>query len=280
MFESLSEPGLRLAIFVGVFALMAILERLAPKRSLSLPRLRRWTTNLAIIGLDSLLIRAMELVPRLLGGLVMPLVAVAVAVWAERTGFGVFHWLALPGWLAFVLTLLVLDFAIWLQHLASHKIGWLWRLHRVHHADRDIDVTTAIRFHPVEIGLSMLYKMTWVAALGCPPAAVVAFEVILNACAMFNHANVALPAALDRRLRLVMVTPDMHRVHHSIERAEHDSNYGFNLSLWDRLFRTYVAEPAATHEHMTIGLAAFQSEAPARLGWSLSLPFRRSGGAS
>lgn len=272
---NLSDATLRFTVFAGVFVVMALLELALPKRPLTLPKSRRWTTNLAIIGLDSLLVRAMDLLPRLAGGVILPLAAVAVAIWAEANGVGLLNWLGLPAWFEIVIALVVLDFAIWLQHLAAHKIGPLWAFHQVHHADRDIDVTTAIRFHPIEIGLSMLYKMAWVAILGPAPVAVVMFEVILNACAMFNHANVALPARLDRILRLVMVTPDMHRVHHSVIRREHDSNYGFNLSIWDRLFGTYVAEPQAGHDGMTIGLSAYQSDAPATIRWSLTAPFAK-----
>lgn len=275
LFANISEPMLRLAVFATAFVAMALLELTLPKRRLVEPKARRWATNLAIIGLGSLLIRAMEVLPRLLGGVLLPLVAVAVAMWAEAHGVGLLNWLALPVWLEWIVALVVLDFAIWLQHLAAHKIGALWAFHQVHHADRDIDVTTAIRFHPVEIGLSMLYKMAWVVVLGPAPAAVVAFEVILNACAMFNHANIALPAGLDRVLRLVMVTPDMHRVHHSVIRREHHSNYGFNLSIWDRLFGTYVAEPEGGHQGMTIGLAHYQTDRPSTLRWSLQVPFRK-----
>ena len=180
-----------------------------------------------------------------------------------------------PYWLKVLIALLVLDLAIWFQHLVSHKVPIFWRLHQVHHADRDIDVTTAVRFHPVEIALSMLWKIAIVVPLGASPFAVFLFEVILNACAMFNHANIALPAWLDRGLRIFIVTPDMHRVHHSVLRSEHDRNFGFNLSLWDRLFRTYRAEPEAGQQGMTIGLTPYQSEAPTRFGWSLLLPFWR-----
>ncbi len=162
-----------------------------------------------------------------------------------------------------------------MQHLVSHKVPIFWRLHKVHHADRDIDVTTAVRFHPVEIALSMVWKIAVVIPLGASPFAVFLFEVILNACAMFNHANIALPGWLDRIVRLFIVTPDMHRVHHSVLRREHDSNYGFNLSLWDRVFRTYTAQPEAGHQGMTLGLTPYQSEDPLRFGWSLALPFRR-----
>ena len=256
------EAGLRIGIFVLVLAVMAGLERLMPKRPLRAARLGRWSTNLGLVVIDSLAVR-----------LLVPLAAVGVAALAADKGFGLLHWLVLPDWLAFVVALLLLDFAIWFQHLAAHKVPLLWRLHRVHHADIDIDVSTALRFHPLEILASMLWKMAVVAAIGAPVSAVIAFEVILNAMAMFNHGNVALPRPLDTVLRLLVVTPDMHRVHHSVIQAETDSNYGFNLSLWDRLFRTYVATPEKGHDGMTIGLAEYQSEAPTRIGWSLALPF-------
>ena len=275
LFGTISEPVLRLAVFALAFVVMALLELALPKRQLTQPKVRRWTTNLAIVGLDSLLVRAMDLLPRLLGGVVMPLAAVAVAIWAEGRGIGLLNWLGWPVSLEIVFALVVLDFAIWLQHLLAHKIGLLWRLHQVHHADPDIDVTTAIRFHPLEIAFSMFYKMVWVVVLGPAPVAVVLFEVILNAGALFNHANVALPSALDRILRLAVVTPDMHRVHHSVIGHEHNSNYGFNLSIWDRMFGTYVAQPEHGHLGMTIGLAQYPAPAPTTLGWSLWLPFAR-----
>jgi sterol desaturase/sphingolipid hydroxylase (fatty acid hydroxylase superfamily) len=195
------------------------------------------------------------------------------AAWSEARGIGLLNLVNLPGWLEAALAVVVLDFAIWLQHLLAHRIEALWLFHRMHHADVDFDVTTALRFHPVEIGLSMIYKVVWVIALGASPVAVLIFEVVLNGLAMFNHANVALPERVDRVLRQLVVTPDMHRVHHSVIAREHHSNFGFNLSVWDRMFRTYNAQPAAGHEAMTIGLQAWQSEAPARLGWSLRLPF-------
>lgn len=257
----------RLIAFLGVFAVLAIAEYLKPRRALQLDRRKRWTTNLAIVVLDSLLVRAMAL-------LAVPLAAVAAAAYCATHGYGLLNVVDWPIWGEFALAVVVLDFAIWLQHLASHKIGLLWRLHQVHHADRDIDVSTALRFHPVEIGLSMLWKIVVVAVSGASVLAVVAFEIILNACAMFSHANLSLPAGVDRVLRTIIVTPDMHRVHHSVLRREHDSNYGFNLSVWDRLFRTYTAQPEDGHDRMTIGLEAYQNGEPARLGWSLMLPFR------
>jgi sterol desaturase/sphingolipid hydroxylase (fatty acid hydroxylase superfamily) len=173
-----------------------------------------------------------------------------------------------------ILAILIFDFAIWAQHLITHKVPLLWRLHRVHHADRDIDVTTAIRFHPVEIALSMFLKIGLVYIIGPSAVAIILFEIILNGTAMFNHANIKLPLGIDRVLRLILVTPDMHRVHHSVKRREHDSNYGFSLSIWDRFFGTYIAQPEEGHDDMTIGLQ-WQDDRPSKLGWSLRLPFSR-----
>jgi sterol desaturase/sphingolipid hydroxylase (fatty acid hydroxylase superfamily) len=263
-----SDGVIRLTVFALVFLAMALLELVAPKRRRSAPKGRRWLTNLGISVTGTVLLRLMAM-------LAVPIAAIAAAAFAQAHEIGLLNRLDWPAWLKIVIALLGLDLAIWAQHLASHKIPLFWRLHKVHHADRDIDVTTAVRFHPIEIGLSMLWKIAVVMAVGAAPLAVFLFEVILNACAMFNHANIALPAWLDAPLRLVVVTPDMHRVHHSVLRREHDANYGFNLALWDRLFRTYVAEPQGGQLGMTIGLAPYQSEAPARFGWSLLLPFAR-----
>ena len=262
-----SDGLIRLAVFAGVFLLMAAIERVLPKRRLSVSKARRWLTNLGIAGVDTLVLRVMA-------ALAVPVAAVAAAFFAKDHQLGLLNQVDWPYWLKLLIALLVLDLAIWAQHLASHKVPLFWRLHQVHHADRDIDVTTAVRFHPIEIALSMLWKIAVVVPLGASPFAVFLFEVILNACAMFNHANIALPAGLDGALRLLIVTPDMHRVHHSVLRDEHDRNYGFNLSVWDRLFGTYVAQPKAGHQGMTIGLPPYQSEAPTELGWSLWLPFR------
>jgi sterol desaturase/sphingolipid hydroxylase (fatty acid hydroxylase superfamily) len=278
VFGSWSEPAVRFAVFAAVLLTMAALELLLPKRALTSAKSTRWITNFSIVGLATLLVRAMAALPKLIVPTLLPLTAVAAALWAEKAGFGLLPWLGqrlgLPYWLLVLVAIVILDFAIWLQHVISHKVPVIWAFHQVHHADRDIDVTTAIRFHPVEIALSMLYKMVWVVALGVSPLAVVLFEMILNAGAMFNHANVALPGWLDRGLRLVIVTPDMHRVHHSVVRTEHDSNYGFSLSIWDRMAGTYTDQPAGGHQAMTIGLGAYQTDAPTRLSWSLAAPFR------
>ncbi len=263
-----TELSVRLFAFVGVFVIMAMFEVLAPRRERRAGRSTRWVTNLSIVGIDVVTVRIMALLPG-------PVVAIAAAIYAEYQGIGLWHWLDWTGSMAFVASIVLLDLALWAQHLASHRFRPLWRLHRMHHADIDFDVTTALRFHPAEIALSMLWKVACVLALGAPPTAVLVFEIILNGCAMFNHANVRLPGWLDGPLRLVVVTPDMHRVHHSVDAREHHTNFGFNLSIWDRLFRTYTPEPAAGHEGMTIGLPDYQSYAPTRLGWSLRLPFQR-----
>lgn len=260
------ETQIRLGVFIGLFALFAVLETLSPRRQRNVRRQGRWFTNWTMVVLDALTLRLMALA--------LPLLAVGAALDAKEAGWGLFNLIALPAWPEFLLTILVFDFAIWAQHMITHKVPLLWRFHRVHHADRDMDVTTAIRFHPVEIAASMLLKIGLVYLLGPAVWAVIAFEVLLNGTALFNHANLRLPMALDRVLRMVLVTPDMHRVHHSTLRVEHDSNYGFALSIWDRLFGTYVPQPKAGHEAMVIGLE-WQDDGPTRLGWSLSLPFRR-----
>jgi sterol desaturase/sphingolipid hydroxylase (fatty acid hydroxylase superfamily) len=263
----ISEPVLRLTAFVLVFAAMAGAEVLRPRRRRLMPRLARWTTNLGTIAVSSAALRGLAALPG-------PLIAIAVARQAELAGVGLFNVVALPAWLEIALAVVALDFAVWTQHLASHRVPVLWRLHRVHHADRDIDLTTGIRFHPVEMVASMLYKSAWVAALGASPLAVLVFEIILNATSLFNHANLDLPAPVDRALRLFVVTPDMHRVHHSIDSAEHHRNFGFALSIWDRVLGTYVAQPKLGHTGMIIGLPEMQDERPARLGWVLTAPFR------
>lgn len=257
------EAAVRLGAFFGIFLAMALWERRAPMRDLAVARWPRWGTNWGISILDAALVK-----------LVFGAAAAGAALDAAAAGLGLFNRLGWPGWVEFALTLLALDLAIWLQHLLTHKIPLLWRLHRVHHADRDVDVTTAIRFHPVEIAISMGIKIGLVYALGAPVAAVIAFEVVLNGMAMFNHSNIRLGSA-DTWLRWFVVTPDMHRVHHSVDRTEHDANFGFNLSVWDRIFGTYVAQPAQGHDAMTLGLGQYQDARPTRFGWSLALPFFR-----
>jgi len=264
------EPAIRFGVFLGLLIILALAEALRPKRQRIVPRGKRWLTNLCLAGVSTVLVRALGWFGALLA---VPTIAVAAAGLASQRGWGLLPWLGWPSWLQALIGFIVLDFAIWASHLASHHVPLLWQVHQVHHSDRDCDVTTALRFHPVEIGLSMLYKVACVLALGASPATVIVFEMVLNGLAQFNHANLALPLALDRALRLIIVTPDMHRVHHSVLAREHNRNFGFNLALWDRLFGLYAAQPMAGHEAMTIGLPDYQMEAPTRLGWSLGLPF-------
>ena len=262
-FIAANEPTIRLVMAGGLFALLALSEWARPRRRLELSKGRRWATNLAIVALDSVIVR-----------LLFPAALVGVAVWAQARGFGLFHAIDAPFWLAAAASIVLLDLAVWASHLASHKVPIFWRVHRMHHADRDFDVTTALRFHPVEIVASMVWKGLVVVVLGAPAVAVILFEILLNGASIFNHANWRIPPALDRWLRLVVVTPDMHRVHHSVEHRETDSNYGFALPWWDRLFGTYVDQPGRGHDGMEIGLETWRDERPARLGWSLALPFR------
>jgi sterol desaturase/sphingolipid hydroxylase (fatty acid hydroxylase superfamily) len=262
----LHEAAIRLGVFVAVFIALALLERLAPRRPRVQPQARRWGANLALAVIDAATLRALSLA--------LPILAIAASVDAGQQGIGLFNVLDWPVWVEFLLAVLVLDLAIWCQHLVTHKIPVLWRFHRVHHADRDFDVTTALRFHPVEIVASAALKVGLVYLLGPSALAVLVFEVLLNATAMFNHANLRLPGPLDRAIRAVLVTPDMHRIHHSVHRDEHDSNYGFALSVWDRLFRTYRPTPRDGQETMQVGLE-WQDDRTMRLSWVLALPFRR-----
>ncbi len=256
---------LRLGIFLGILTLMVAWEFLAPRRSRRLSRLQRWPHNFSLVVLNTLILR-----------LIFPAGAISVALYARQEGLGLLNLLDVPPVPATVIAVLLLDLAIYIQHVAFHIIPWCWRLHQVHHADIDLDVTSGSRFHPIEIVLSMLIKFSVILMLGTPAVAVLIFELLLNASAMFNHSNVKLPLALDRGLRLLLVTPDMHRVHHSVLRHETDSNYGFALSCWDRLFGTYVPQPRDGHQNMIIGLDAYQDPATSRrLDRMLTMPFRR-----
>lgn len=259
-----AEPWVRLTAFLGGFAAFAVAETLAPRRRRALPRAARWPSNLGVVVLNSVLVR-----------FAVPAGAVGAAAAAQANGWGILNVVPLDGALAVVIAVVALDLAVWAQHVAFHKVPWLWRLHRMHHADQDFDVTTGLRFHPGEILTSMLVKSAVVVALGAPPVAVLIFEIVLNATSMFTHADVKLPERLDRWLRLVVVTPDMHRVHHSVHRDETDSNYGFNLSIWDRLFRVYRAQPRDGYEAMTMGLPVFRTRIDQRLDRMLLQPFRR-----
>lgn len=264
----LSEAAIRLVAFVAIFAAMAAYELWSPRleraEMAGALRTRRWLTNISMLLISSALLRV-----------VFPAAAVGAALWAGVQGWGLLRALGVNPILAGILAFILLDFAVWLEHVASHKIPLLWRIHRMHHADNGLDVTTGLRFHPLEILISMLWKAGVVVMLGAPVTAVLVFEIVLNGASMFNHANIDIPRPLDRILRLFVVTPDMHRVHHSSVRRETDSNYGFNFPFWDRLFRTYVAQPSRGHGAMEIGLSEFRGSSAARFIWALVLPFRR-----
>ena len=264
---SANEPAIRLGAFLGIFALVALWELAAPRRALARPRWLRWYGNIGIALLNTLAVR-----------LLFPLLPVALAALAADRGWGILNLVALPFWLEIAIAVVVLDLVIYLQHVMFHAVPALWRLHRMHHADLDFDVTTGSRFHTIEIVLSVLLKLAAVIVIGPPAVAVVIFEVVLNGTSMFNHGNLRLPPGLDRVLRWVLVTPDMHRVHHSDIPAETNSNFGFNLPWWDRLFGTYRAQPSLGHEGMTIGLDAFREEADLHLHKMLVQPFKRGAG--
>jgi len=257
------EISIRLGFFIGVFAVMAVWEIVAPRRALTVSKAVRWANNLGLVFINSLVLR-----------ILFPAAAVGVAAFAAEQGWGLLNYFPLPLALSVALAVVAMDFIIYLQHVLVHAVPALWRLHRVHHADLDYDVTTGARFHPIEIILSMLIKFATILVLGPPIIAVVIFEVALNAMAMFNHGNVRLPLGLDRVLRLLVVTPDMHRVHHSVEDNEANSNFGFNLSVWDRILGTYIAQPREGHEGMTIGIHQYRE--PKLVSWlpgMLALPF-------
>lgn len=251
-----------LFVLLAVFLLVSAAEFLRPRRALLNTRLQRWITH-ALFFLTN----------AATGRLLAFVVAVPFAAqWSEAQGFGLLRILSLPGWAELLIAFILLDFAVWLQHLAMHKIPLLWRMHKVHHVDRDLDVTTALRFHPFELVVSTLYKSVWVAILGVPVAVALAFEAWLNANALFNHGNLRLPPQLDRTMRFFLVTPDMHLVHHSIRPDEQHRNYGFALTLWDRLFGCYLSASVDGREGQKIGLAGYGDDRPARFGWSLKFP--------
>lgn len=262
-FVTQHEPTIRLGFFIGVFVVMALWELFAPRRTLTVPKAVRWANNIGLVVLNTVILR-----------LIFPAAAVGMALFAQDHGWGVFNYFEVSMPVTIIVCVVALDLAIYLQHVMVHAVPALWRLHRVHHADLDFDVTTGTRFHPIEIILSMLIKFALICVLGPPVVAVVIFEVLLNATSMFNHSNVRLPAGLDRVLRMLVVTPDMHRVHHSVEDDETNSNFGFNLSLWDRIFGTYRDQPRAGHEGMVIGIRTFRDEKLCeRLPGMLRIPF-------
>ena len=264
-FTANQELIVRISVFVCVLLLVLGWEKIAPRRNPGVPAWQRRINNLVLVSINSGLVR-----------LVIPLAAVHMANIAWLHGWGLFNNLQLPAWVEIVLSFLVLDMLIYFQHRLFHSIPWLWRLHRVHHCDTEFDVTTGVRFHPLEILLSMLIKIAAVAALGAPAIAVLLFEVVLNATSLFNHANARLGARLDAVLRKLVVTPDMHRVHHSVTAAETNSNFGFNIPWWDHLFGTYRAQPEKGHENMTIGLEEFRDRKFSRVWWLLGQPWLKS----
>jgi sterol desaturase/sphingolipid hydroxylase (fatty acid hydroxylase superfamily) len=250
--------------FVSLFSVMAVLESFWPRRVLHVSKLFRWRVNLGIIVLDSLLVWSM-----------VPLLPVGMAILAHERGWGILNAVQVGGWVGFGISMIVLDLVIYFQHRIFHRFPVFWRLHRVHHTDLDIDVTTGNRFHPVEIMISLGIKMVAVLLLGSPPEAVVSFEILLNACSMFNHSNVQIHLGADRWLRLFLVTPDMHRVHHSVIPQETNSNFGFNVPLWDRLFGSYLSQPSQGHDGMTIGLGEYRELYKLGLWRLLKLPLER-----
>lgn len=258
------DSTVRLSVFISVLLICVAIEAVLPCKQRTQQRTRRWFTNMSLVVIGSIVVRFMGI-----------FTALSVAVWAEKHHWGLFSFIDLPVWLEVTCCVILLDLAVYIQHVASHKIPVLWKVHRTHHADRDIDATTGIRFHPVEIALSMLYKCVVVLLLGPSAFAVFLFEVILNASAMFNHMNAKLPKKLDTALRKLIITPDFHRVHHSVIPRETDSNYGFCLSVWDKLFKTYIPQPEKGHDQMLIGLNNYQTSKPTNILWCLKLPFSK-----
>ncbi len=262
-----NESVIRLAAFSAIFIILALLETVSPRRVPTCPKAQRWFTNLVIIALNPLSVR-----------LLFPVLPVGMALLASQRQWGLLNNIHLSGWFKIAASVVMLDMIIYLQHVLFHATPALWRLHMVHHADLDFDVTTGLRFHPFEIVVSMSIKIAAVAALGPPALAVLIFEVALNGTTMFNHSNIRLPEKIDRILRLFVVTPDMHRVHHSVIIKETNSNYGFNFPWWDRLFGTYKAQPAQGHKDMTIGLSQFREASRLSLPRVLIMPFTYDGG--
>jgi sterol desaturase/sphingolipid hydroxylase (fatty acid hydroxylase superfamily) len=262
MFFLDNEPFIRLGFFFGVFAIMAIWEILAPKRALTTSKASRWFGNIGITFINSLLLRS-----------IFPILAIGMAAIGAEQGLGILNKFEMNELLSGLMAIIILDFAIYVQHYAFHVLPHPWRLHMMHHTDMDIDVTTGARFHPIEILLSMCIKVSVVLIIGAAPWAVLAFEILLNATSMFNHSNVNIPVSIDRVLRLFVVTPDMHRVHHSVIVKETNSNFGFNFPWWDRIFKTYRAQPERGHTGMKIGLANFRDPKKLTLPWMLAIPF-------
>jgi len=256
------ENAIRVGFFIGIFAVAAICELLVPRRRLTTSKTARWVSNLCINFLNPVFVN-----------LISPVLAIGMAVKSNEGGWGLLNNIEISSWLEIIISVVALDFVIYIQHVLFHSVPTLWRLHMVHHSDLDIDVTTGLRFHPIEIVISLAIKIAAVVVIGPHVMAVLIFEIVLNATSMFNHANLRLPLGLDRILRLIVVTPDMHRVHHSVVIRETNSNFGFNLPWWDRLFGTYKDQPSAGHLGMNIGLAQFRDSKKLTFIWMLLLPF-------
>jgi sterol desaturase/sphingolipid hydroxylase (fatty acid hydroxylase superfamily) len=267
-FIVLHEAAIRMAFFVGIFGIVALLELAVPRRPLTTSKAGRWFANIGIVIINTVVLRVL-----------VPAGALGISVWIGRQGWGVFNYMNWPIWIEVILSVILLDFVIYLQHLMFHAVPLLWRLHMMHHADLDYDLTTGTRFHPIEIIISMGIKASAISLLGASPVAVIIFEVLLNGTAMFNHGNLYIPLGIDRILRLMVVTPDMHRVHHSVFPSETNSNFGFNLPWWDRLMGTYRAQPTKGHDGMTIGLNQFRDPARLTLPRIIALPFIGKGGS-
>jgi sterol desaturase/sphingolipid hydroxylase (fatty acid hydroxylase superfamily) len=263
-FIATNEPVIRLSFFIGTLLVVGLWETFAPKRPPSVSKIWRWSNNFGITFFNTFLLR-----------ILFPILAVGLAVIAKEHGWGLLNIIQLPETFAIVIAVILQDFVIYWQHVLFHHFPILWRLHKMHHADVDYDVSTGARFHPIEIILSMLLKLIVVLLLGPPVVAVIIFEILLSSIAMFNHANAGLPPSIDKIIRLFMVTPDMHRVHHSVIRGEHNNNFGFNLPWWDYIFGTYTASPSQGHDKMTIGLDEYQENRKQSIFWMLSLPFLR-----
>ena len=264
MFILDSEVYIRLGFFLGVFAVMALWELAAPRKALSTSKITRWFINLSITFLNPVSLR-----------LVFPLPATGLALMAKEKNWGIFNILEIDYWTAGLLTIILLDLTIYFQRLLFHHVRIFWKFHMVHHTDINIDVTTGARFHPLEIILSMGIKMIVVVLLGAPAWSVLVFEIVINGTSMFNHSNAFIPLPVDRALRKFIVTPDFHRVHHSVLLHESNSNFGFSLSLWDRIFGTYQDQPRAGHKGMSIGLSDFREANRLTLPYILALPFIR-----
>ena len=260
-----SESSIRLAIFLGMFLLLAIAEVLFPRRKPAYSKPKRWLSNLGISALNTLVVR-----------ISFPIAGVAAAMLAQERQWGLLNQLPLAAWLNILVFLLLFDLAIYWQHRLFHVVPWLWRFHRMHHTDVDYDLTTGSRFHPCSILISAAIKIALVIVLGASAAAILTAEVVLNVTAMFNHSNLKLPQSMDHKLRKILVTPDMHRIHHSTDSIEHNANFGFNFPWWDRIFGSYLDQPKMSHEDMDIGITGFQERKSIDIFTLLIQPFTKS----